>query len=104
LYERLLIALGVLALAVLGLTGQARAQASGVQPIWANYNVQYVNVFYNPLAGSTVIPYSNANRTVNFINFTGGIDMDDGTADSIPVGFSFVYNENMYSGTRAIVN
>ena len=62
LYERLLIALGVLALAVLGLTGQARAQASGVQPIWSNYNVQYVNVFYNPLAGSTLIPASTIHR------------------------------------------
>ena len=93
LYERLLIALGVMSLAVLGLTGQARAQASGVQPIWANYNVQYVNVFYNPLAGGTLIPVTS------FINFTGSPDADDGTADSIPVGFPFIYNENMYAGT-----
>jgi len=100
LYERLLIALGVLTVGIAGLTSSVHAQASGVQPLWANYNVHYVNIFYNPLAGGTLIP------NTSFKNFTGTVDADDGTAVNIPVGFDFIYNENLYTvaaGT-AVVN
>jgi FlgD Ig-like domain len=91
-YQR---SLAVLAALCIGLVGTAHAQ--GVQPLWADYAVQYVNEFYNPLAGGVVlpgvIPGGNQNSPVNFVNFTGAIDFDNGTADSIPIGnWSFDYN------------
>ena len=42
----------VLAALAIGFVGTARAQQFGVQPLWANYAVKYVNIFYNPLAGA----------------------------------------------------
>ncbi len=92
LYQRFFIALAVVALGATGFANRAHAQ--GVQPLWANYTVQYVNEFYNPLAGGTVIP----NNNVQFRDFNDSVDMDDGTAKNIPVGFGFIYNGNMFGG------
>lgn len=88
LYQRFFIALAALAVGAMGFANRANAQF-GVQPIWANYSVQYVNEFYNPLAGSTLIPVTS------FFNFSGAPDPDDGTATHIPVGFPFEFNGNM---------
>jgi hypothetical protein len=98
LYQRLFIAAAALTLGVLGGVTRTQAQGFGVQPIWANYNVQYVNEFYNPLAGSQIIA-DNA-----FVDFNSVPDPDDGTANNIPVGFTFDYNGNTYSGANAIIN
>ena len=98
LYQRLFIATAALTLGVLGGVTRTEAQSFGVQPLWANYAVQYVNEFYNPLAGSTLIPADS------FINFSGVIDHDDGTANNIPVGFAFDYNGNTYSTVNVNVN
>ena len=89
LSQRFFIALAALAVAMAGFAGRASAQASGVQPIWANYNVQVVNEFYNPLAGGHIL---NAD---NFLNFSGTPDHDDGTDTNISVGFPFMFNQNM---------
>ncbi len=100
--------LAVLALVAISFAGTASAQQSGVQPLWANYGVQIVNIFYNPLAGGTtlpgVIPGGNQQVPINFVNFTGSIDMDNGTADSIPTGFTFDYNGSLSSSVNINVN
>jgi len=88
LYQRFFIALAALAIGAMGFAQRANAQF-GVQSIWANYSVQYVNEFYNPLAGSTLIPVTS------FYDFSGAPDPDDGTARNIPVGFAFEFNGNM---------
>jgi len=83
----------VLAMLAIGLVSTAHAQGSGVQPIWANYAVQYVNVFYNPLAGGVSLPPGpNPNTPINFVDFSGSTNMDNGTAQNIPTGFTFDYN------------
>jgi hypothetical protein len=101
-YQR---ALAILATLAIGFVGTVRAQQFGVQPLWANYSVQYVNVFYNPLAGGTVLPGGpDPNNPIFFRNFTGSIDMDDGTADSIPVGFTFDYNGSLTNTVNININ
>jgi len=96
LYQRLVIA-SALTLGIFG-TSTGRAQQTTPQPVWANYDVQYVNVFYNPLAGSTLI------NPDAFLNFSGGIDHDDGVANNIPVGFTFDYNGVTYNSINVCVN
>jgi FlgD Ig-like domain len=103
LNQRFLATLAVLAMSAIGFVRQGYAQNQGVSFLWAHYNVVYVNEFYNPLAGGTVIPNSNV-PPVNFVNFTGAIDMDDGTANNIPVGFNFDYNGNTYSSVNVNIN
>src|SRR5579883_18403 len=98
LYQRLFVALAVVTVSVLGVTPKAHAQQFGVQPLWANYTVQYVNEFYNPLAGATLISADQ------FYNFAGFIDHDDGTANGIPVGFTYNYNGNDYNTVNVNVN
>ncbi len=91
--------LAVLAVLAISFAGTARAQQAGVQPLWANYGVQIINQFYNPLAGGTVlpgvVPGGNQSVPVEFLNFTGAIDMQDGVASGIPVGFTFDYNGSL---------
>jgi len=96
LYQRFFIAVAALTLGVLGGVTRTEAQQFGVQPIWANYAVQYVNEFYNPLAGGTPL-------TV-FLDFSGLPNNDDGTASNVPMGFSFDYNGNIYSSVNVNVN
>ena len=100
LYQRFFIALAALAIGAMGFAERASAQGSGVQPIWANYSVQYVNEFYNPLAGATLIPADQ------FVNFSGVPDHDDGTATGIPVNFSrpFDFNGNASDTVNVNVN
>jgi hypothetical protein len=94
LYQRLAVAAAI----TLGVFGGVSTSLAQVQPIWANYDVQYVNQFYNPLAGANLIPADD------FLNFTGGIDHDDGVANGIPVGFTFEYNGASYSTVNVCVN
>jgi len=98
LYQRLFIAASALTLGVFGGASSSQAQQSTPQPIWANYDVQYVNQFYNPLAGAFLISADA------FRNFTGGIDHDDGVANNIPVGFNFDYNGVTYNSINVCVN
>jgi hypothetical protein len=98
LYQRLFIAAAALTLGVLGGVTRTEAQSFGVQPLWANYAVQYVNEFYNPLAGGTLIPADS------FVNFSGAIDHDDGTETNIPTGFIFDYNGNSYNSVNVNIN
>jgi|GEM_PF-2584900 len=100
LYQRFSIALAALAIMATGFAQRASAlpDSTGVQPLWANYAVQYVNEFYNPLAGATLISADQ------FLNFSGTIDHDDGTAVNIPVGFTFDYNGNASNSINVNVN
>ncbi len=110
LYQRFFIALAVLAVGALSLARNADAQKGksplvdtfGVQPIWANYAVQVINEFYNPLAGGNII---NADQ---FVDFNSIPDHDDGTDVNVSVGFPFMFNGNMSgdvaSATAGAVN
>jgi hypothetical protein len=66
------------------------------------------NEAYSPLAGGTVlpgvIPGGNLNTPINFVNFTGAVDMNDGTADSIPTGFTFEYNGIVFNSVNININ
>lgn len=78
---------------VLGLfVGQSNAQ------IWSHYDVGIRNQFFNPLPNGTVI------NLTDFQTFTGTVDLDDGTANDVPTGFSFDYNGNMYNSLNVNVN
>jgi len=98
LYRRFFIAMAVVAIGAMGLATNAHAQASGVQPLWANYAVSYVNEFYNPLAGGTLLSADQ------FFNSSGTIDHDDGTAANIPTGFTFDYNGNASNSVNININ
>jgi hypothetical protein len=99
LRQRIVLMAGVLGLGAFTSVDKADAQ------IWANYDVTVENIFYNPLAGGTLIP-DNA-----FVDFVGNVDPDDGVARGIRVGFPFEYNGQMYgldplipTQDRAVVN
>jgi hypothetical protein len=94
LYQRLAIA-AAMTLGVFGGVTTSHAQST---PIWSSYDVQYVNQFYNPLAGANLIPVTS------FLNFAGSPDADDGTAVNIPVGFTFEYNGALYNSVNVNVN
>lgn len=94
LYQRLAIA-AAMTLGVFGGVTSSHAQST---PIWSSFDVQYVNQFYNPLAGATLIPVTS------FLNFAGSPDADDGTAVDIPVGFTFEYNGALYNSVNVNVN
>lgn len=84
LRQRIVLMAGVLGLGVTTTVNTADAQ------IWANYDAVIENIFYNPLAGGTLIPDNL------FRDFVGNADADDGVASGIRVGFDFDYNGNMY--------
>ncbi len=92
----------IVAAMCLSLVGTVRAQ--NLSPLWANYGVADSNRFYNPLAGGNVLPGFVGNTYVNFVNFTGAIDMDDGTADSILTGFAFDYNGHTVNSVNININ
>jgi len=94
LRQRIVLMAGVLGLGISSSVNTADAQ------IWANYDAVIENIFYNPLAGGTLIP---DNR---FLDFVGNADPDDGVANAVPVGFNFDYNGNMYwvSGPGSLTN
>jgi hypothetical protein len=78
----------------------ANAQQAGVSALWAAYNVEAHSEFYpSGLPGSVTQINPDA-----FLNFVGQPDHDDGTADDIPVGFSFDYNGNTYNTVNVNVN
>jgi len=101
LYQRFFIAMAAVAMGAAGFAQRASAQPDtlGVQPIWANYTVQYVNEFYNPLANANLIPVGQ------FVNFSGTPDPNDGTTrPGIPVGFHFLFNGNDADSVNVNVN
>ncbi len=77
------VALTTVAMGILAATQVTRAQ---VLTDHFNYSVRDTNDCYSPLFGSNII---NAGL---FLNSDGAADPDDGTLDSIPVGFTFDYN------------
>ncbi len=99
----------VLAMLAIGLTGTARAQQAGVSPIWMNYldSLHTLTAPYAPMSGATVThfpPARDANTLVQFVDFNGAIDPDNGTANNIPVGFTFAFNNNLSNSVDINVN
>lgn len=81
------------------------AVSSAQQPIWDNYRVIDTAETYTPLSGGIVIPPgANVEQPTQFLNSFGTIDMNDGTADSIPVGFTFDYNGMLSNSINVNVN
>jgi hypothetical protein len=98
-YYWLLAAVAGVALATFG-AQRASAQQAGVSALWAYYKVVPDAEFYpSGLPGSVTQINPDA-----FLNFLGAADHDDGTADNIPVGFSFIYNGNTYNSVNVNVN
>ncbi len=85
----------VLAFFLFGAAGKSHAQANSSH---LNYEVVYDSDCYTPLEGSTLI------QSTDFLNFTGAADADDGTANSIPVGFTFEYNGVLSNSVNVNVN
>lgn len=98
-YYWLLAAVASVAVATLGVSS-ANAQQAGVSALWAAYSVEAHNEFYPSALPGQVTQISPD----VFFNFVGAPDHDDGTADDIPVGFSFDYNGNSYSTVNVNVN
>jgi hypothetical protein len=92
LFQRFLFGMSVAALAILVGVTTSRAQ------IWAAYDAEITNQFYNPLAVASVIPVQS------FHSFAGPVDPDDGVAVDIPTLFTFDYNGNLYSTVNVCVN
>src|SRR5438105_2034120 len=95
LFQRFLFGMSVTALALLASVTSSRAQ------IWAAYDAEIVNQFFNPLPltpQTVLIPFQS------FKTFAGAIDPDDGVAVDIPTAFNFDYNGNTYSTVNVCVN
>lgn len=100
LRQRIVLMAGVLGLGAFTSVDKADAQ------IFNHYDVGISNIFYNPLAGGTLIP-DNA-----FLDFVGNTDPDDGVANRVRVLFPFMYDGVMYgvdpngiaANDRAVVN
>lgn len=85
------------------LTALLAGATTGHAQIWDKYDVEYDLKFFNPLVVTSqnqILP----NNNVQFRDFTGNVDMDDGVAVNIPVGFSFDYNGNTYNSVNIGVN
>ncbi|MDP4220676.1 MAG: FlgD immunoglobulin-like domain containing protein [Bacteroidota bacterium] len=94
LIQRFLLGISAVAFAlIIGVT-TSKAQTA----IWAAYDCEITNQFYNPLAVAQVIP------DAGFDNFTNAIDRDDGVAVDIPTFFSFDFNGTTYSTVNVCVN
>src|ERR1039457_4647625 len=92
-YQQLIVSSLAIVLSFWGTISKCQAQSA----LWSNYEVVDTNEAYTPLRGGIVlpgvIPGGNQNIPINFVNFTGAVDMNDGTADSIPIGlWAFEYN------------
>lgn len=96
LFKRFLGGLGIAAILALSVTN-SNAQ------IWAYYNMQINNQFFNPLTSATP-PFGDVLNPLNFMSFSNTTDLDDGVVNDVPVGFNFDYNGNMYSTINVCVN
>src|SRR4051812_11028405 len=63
-----------------------------------DYEVRYKSGAYQPLEGGVII------RADQFVNFSGAVDPDDGTALNIPIGFNFEYNGRRCNSVNVNVN
>ncbi len=88
---------------VLGLSSEANI-CLAQSPIWENYQVVDTIDAYTPLAGGNILPGYVGNTYVNFVNSTGDNDMNNGTADSIPTGFTFEYNGMIFNSVNININ
>ncbi|MEI8133712.1 MAG: FlgD immunoglobulin-like domain containing protein [bacterium] len=92
LNKRFLFTLSAVALAMFMGTSVSNAQ------IWARYDAEITNQFFNPLAAAQVLPPQS------FQTFANVVDPDDGVAVDIPTGFAFDFNGNLYSTVNICVN
>lgn len=93
LFKRFLTGMGVAAL--LSMVGVSKSDAQ----IWAYYDMEIGNQYFNPLVGNTTEILD-----VNFVDFSGFGDLDDGVANDIPIGFTFEYNHDMISTMNVCIN
>lgn len=93
LLKQFLAGMGVAAL--LSIVGVSKSDAQ----IWAYYDVEIANQFFNPLVGLTT-----EIQDADFRDFSGFGDLDDGVANNIPIGFSFEYNHDMFSSLNVCIN
>jgi hypothetical protein len=93
LFKRFLTGMGVAAL--LSMVGVSKSDAQ----IWAYYDMEIANQFFNPLVGSTTEILD-----VDFRDFSNFGDLDDGVANNIPVGFDFEYNNGIFNSVNVCVN
>jgi len=80
---------------LVGLFGTSKVQAQ----IWAYYDEEIRNIFFNPLVGATT--------TLNdfeFVDFNGDVDRDNGVRNDIPVGFTFDYNNGLFNTLNVCIN
>jgi len=98
-YYKLLAVVAAVATGALG-ASTANAQQAGVSALWANYKVEAHSEFYPSGLPGQVTTISES----QFLNFVGLPDPDDGTADNIPVGFTFDFNGNKYNSVNVNVN
>jgi hypothetical protein len=92
-FQRFLTGAAIVSLAMVVGVSKSNAQ------IWAFYDMQIVNQFFNPLVGQT-----NTLFDFDFKNAAGFIDRDDGVANNVPVGFNFNYNGSNFSTVNVCVN
>lgn len=93
LFKRFLAGMSVATLLLTVASSTSKAQ------IWAYYDVEIVNQFFNPLSGITIeIP------DADFYDFAGFNDRDDGVANDIPVGFTFDYNDGLFNTVNVCIN
>jgi hypothetical protein len=80
------------------------ASLTGVQKtygqIWAHYDCEIANVFFNPITG----PLVNEIPVTSFLDFAGNFDPDDGVAVNIPTGFTYDYNGQTCGTVDVCVN
>lgn len=81
--------------ALVGMFGAGKANAQ----IWAFYDEEIVNIFFNPLTGSTTVL-----SDFQFVDFNGDVDRDDGVVNNVPVGFTFDYNNGLFSTVNVCIN
>jgi len=93
LFKQFLAGLGVAAL--ISMVGVSKSDAQ----IWAYYDMEIANQFFNPLVGATTEILD-----VNFLDFAGVNDLDDGVANNIPVGFNFEYNHGTFNSLNVCIN
>ncbi len=92
LRQRIFIVACILSLGAV--TGVEKSDAQ----IWARYNVQIANIFFNPVTAGVLLPVTD------FRDFVGNPDPDDGVDNNISTGFTFDYNGSLYSTVNVCVN
>jgi hypothetical protein len=92
LRQRILIVVCILSLGAFAGVEKSSAQ------IWAHYDVQIANIFFNPVTGGNLLPVTG------FRDFVGNPDPDDGVYNDVSTGFSFDYNGTTYNTVNVCVN